>query len=44
MRKTAVVQINPTEVSFVDGDALKRIYSYVKPCPKVLSFGDVSNW
>lgn len=30
-----VVRISPDEVSFVDGDALKRLYGHVKPCTKV---------
>lgn len=30
-----VVRISPSEVSFVDGEALKRIYGHVKPCIKV---------
>ena len=29
-----VVRIAPNEVSFVDGDALKRIYGHGKPCKK----------
>ena len=31
-----VVRIAPNEVSFVDGEALKRIYGHGKPCKKVL--------
>ena len=31
----AVVRISPDEISFVDGDALKRLYGHVKPCTKV---------
>lgn len=30
-----VVRISPDEISFVDGDALKRLYGHVKPCVKV---------
>jgi hypothetical protein len=30
-----VVRINHYEVSFVDGDALKRVYGHVNPCKKV---------
>lgn len=32
-----VVRIAPNEVSFVDGEALKRIYGHGKPCKKVHS-------
>jgi hypothetical protein len=32
-----VVRISPDEISFVDGDALKRLYGHVKPCKKVVS-------
>lgn len=30
-----VVRIAPNEVSFVDGQALKKVYSYAGACPKV---------
>lgn len=30
-----VVRIAPNEVSFVDGEALKRLYGHGKPCKKV---------
>ena len=30
-----VVRISPDEISFVDGNALKRLYGHVKPCAKV---------
>lgn len=30
-----VVRISPDEISFVDGDALKRLYGHAKPCTKV---------
>jgi hypothetical protein len=30
-----VVRIAPNEVSFVDGEALKRVYGHGKPCIKV---------
>jgi len=33
-----VVRISPDEISFVDGDALKRLYGHVKPCTKVISW------
>ena len=32
-----VVRISPDEISFVDGDAMKRLYGHVKPCTKVVS-------
>jgi hypothetical protein len=32
-----VVRIAPNEVSFVDGEALKRIYGHGKPCKKACS-------
>ena len=32
-----VVRISPGEISFVDGDALKRLYGHVKSCTKVVS-------
>jgi hypothetical protein len=32
----SVVWISPDEISFVDGDAMKRLYGHVKPCMKVL--------
>jgi hypothetical protein len=30
-----VVRIAPNEISFVDGEALKRLYGHGKPCKKV---------
>jgi hypothetical protein len=30
-----VVRIAPNEISFVDGDALKRLYGHGKQCKKV---------
>ena len=32
----AVLGISPDEISFVDGDALKRLYGHVKPCTKII--------
>lgn len=33
-----VVRITPNEVSFVDSETLKKVYSYSKAAPKVCSF------
>jgi hypothetical protein len=38
-----VVRISPDEISFVDGDALKRLYGHVKPCIKVLSLRNMAD-
>src|SRR5579862_3035540 len=38
-----VVRISPDEISFVDGDALKRLYGHVKPCLKVLFTSCLAN-
>jgi hypothetical protein len=38
-----VVRIAPNEVSFVDGDALKRIYGHGKPCKTVRPLAALAN-
>lgn len=38
-----VVRISPDEISFVDGDAMKRLYGHVKPCMKALLLAFLSH-
>ena len=38
-----VVRISPDEISFVDGDAMKRLYGHVKPCIKAFPLKDMTD-